>query len=108
AQTRGWLPISDSMGSGPTQHLTRQACQGSVNDPSTGVRPIVQTKGPPAKPAGFESSTRTPLLQRLADRHSQLRQALDLAFELVAGDGRGDARRRAGHDDVAGLECHHL
>ena len=42
------------------------------------------------------------------DRHRELADALDLAFELVAGNGGGDARGRAGHDDVAGRELDHL
>ena len=39
---------------------------------------------------------------------AELADALDLAFDLVAGDGGGDARRRAGHDDVAGRERDHF
>src|SRR5262245_37389671 len=60
------------------------------------------------------ASARTPtgadraLLQRLADRHRQLADAFHFTFELVARHRRGDARGRAGHDDVAGLERDHL
>jgi hypothetical protein len=36
-------------------------------------------------------SCREALFQRLSDGHRKLADAVDLAFELVAGDGRGDA-----------------
>src|SRR5581483_12486374 len=48
------------------------------------------------------------LLQRLANGDGELADALDFALDLVAGDRGGDARRRAGHDDVTGGELHHL
>ena len=45
-------------------------------------------------PAGrFSADSRKRLLERLADRDGQLADALDLAFELVAGHGGRDARR---------------
>src|SRR5712691_13200857 len=47
-------------------------------------------------------------LRRRADRHRELAHALDLAFELVAGDRRSHAGGRSGHDDVAGRELDHL
>src|SRR5262245_24879866 len=49
-----------------------------------------------------------PLLQRLADRDRQSADAFDFAFKLIAGDRRGDARWRAGHDDVARGERDHF
>src|SRR5580700_11528835 len=49
-----------------------------------------------------------PSLQGLPNRHAEFSDALDLALDLVAGDGGGNARRRAGHDDVAGRELDYL
>src|SRR5215470_20201523 len=46
--------------------------------------------------------------RRRADRNRQRADAGDLAFELVAGDGGGDARGGPGHDDIAGGELDHL
>src|SRR5258705_12849483 len=43
-----------------------------------------------------------------ADGHGQLAHALDLAFQLVAGDRRGHARWRSGHDDVSRGELDHF
>ena len=43
-------------------------------------------------------------LFRLADRHLQGADAVDAAFDLVAGLELGDAGRRSRHDDVAGGE----
>src|ERR1700748_3851923 len=52
------------------------------------------------------SDLTSPMRRRLfrgrADGHRELADALDLAFELVARNGRGDAGRGAGHDNVAG------
>ena len=56
----------------------------------------------------FGMTCKPGLLQRLPDRDVELADAFDLALDLVAGDGGGDARRRAGHDDVAGGELDHL
>src|SRR4051794_34324711 len=42
------------------------------------------------------------------DRGLDGTDALDLAFEHIARDDRADARRRAGHDQIAGLERHEL
>src|SRR5947209_2673771 len=44
----------------------------------------------------------------LSDRHGKRADSLDLAVELVAGNGRRHARRCAGHDDVACGELDHL
>src|SRR5579859_126677 len=40
----------------------------------------------------------------LADRHLQCADAVDAALDLVARRDRGNAGRRAGHDDVAGAD----
>src|SRR5277367_6037261 len=48
------------------------------------------------------------LLQRRPNRDVELADALDLALDLVTGDGGGDARRRTRHNDVAGCELDHL
>src|ERR1700749_549921 len=44
------------------------------------------------------------ILLRLADRDFQRADAVDATFDLIAGRQRGDARRRAGHDDIAGAD----
>src|SRR5580704_14140883 len=56
----------------------------------------------------LSSVVRPPSLQGLPYRHAEFSDSLDLALDLVAGDGGGDARWRAGHDDVAGREVDHL
>ena len=48
------------------------------------------------------------LLQRLADGDGELADAFDVALDLVAGHGGGNAGRRAGHDDVTGRKLHHF
>src|ERR1700731_367295 len=46
--------------------------------------------------------------RRLADADSEGADARDLALELVAGHGRGDAGGGSGHDHVAGGKLDHL
>jgi hypothetical protein len=48
------------------------------------------------------------LFQRLPDRDVKFADAFDFALDLVAGDGRGDARGRSGHDDVSGRKLDHF
>src|SRR5271169_2856345 len=48
------------------------------------------------------------LFQRLPDGDGELADVFDLALDLVAGDGRGDAGGRAGHDDVTCAKLDHF
>src|SRR3954471_19942718 len=57
---------------------------------------------------GRAGSTSCLPLFRLADVHLQRADAVDAAFDLVAGLELGDAGRRARHDDVAGGEFYLL
>src|SRR5262245_52191500 len=69
-----------------------------------------RASGDPGSAAHHKGAAPRPgRLRRLRpDRHGQLTDALDLAFELVAGAQRTDAGGRAGHDDVARRERDHL
>src|SRR3981189_3145391 len=60
-------------------------------------------KAPDKSGAWFFKSRQIPaVLLRLADRNLERADAIDAAFDFIAGVELGDAGRRSRHDDVAG------
>src|SRR5258708_30805673 len=75
--------------------------------PKTQRLPILEVGAPVTTYPQARGQVST-LRQRRTDRDIERADALDLARDVVAGDGSGDARRRSRHDDVAGRQLDHL